>query len=189
MDTRLKFFNAFHVLSEAEYALLCSKLQPKKFLKGEIIIHPGQTQRQLYFINSGVQMSYFETEKKTHVVAFTYAPGPCALPDSFPMQQPSKYFLTSLSDSEVEYITYNNLQELFSQSQAIETLFRKMTEAILAGVINRHTELHSLTIEERYKAFCNRSGHLLQLVPHKYIASYLGIDATNFSKLYNTVKI
>jgi hypothetical protein len=26
-------------------------------------------------------------------------------------------------------------------------------------------------------------------VPHKYIASYLGIDATNFSKLYNRVKI
>ena len=95
MDTRLKFFNAFHELSEAEYTLLCSKLQPKKFLKGEIIIHPGQTQRQLYFINSGVQMSYFETEKKTHVVAFTYAPGLCALPDSFPMQQPTKYFLTS----------------------------------------------------------------------------------------------
>jgi hypothetical protein len=43
-------------------------------------------------------------------------------------------------------------------------------------------------MEERYKAFCRRSAHLLQRVPHKYIASYLGIDATNFSKLYNTVR-
>ena len=64
-----------------------------------------------------------------------------------------------------------------------------MTEAILAGMINRHIELHSLTIEERFKVFCQRSPHLLQLVPHKYIASYLGIDPTNFSKLFNSVRI
>ena len=31
--------------------------------------------------------------------------------------------------------------------------------------------------------------HLLQLVPHKYLANYIGIDATNFSKLINSVRI
>ncbi|MDZ7645793.1 MAG: hypothetical protein U5K54_00700 [Cytophagales bacterium] len=77
---------------------------------------------------------------------------------------------------------------MFDQSQNIERLFRKMTEALLAGIINRHIELQSLSIEERYKTFCQRSPHLLQLVPHKFIASYLGIDPTNFSKLYNKVK-
>jgi hypothetical protein len=34
-----------------------------------------------------------------------------------------------------------------------------------------------------------RSPHILQLVPHKYLANYLGIDATNFSKLLNRVRI
>ncbi|MDQ3015104.1 MAG: Crp/Fnr family transcriptional regulator, partial [Bacteroidota bacterium] len=74
-------------------------------------------------------------------------------------------------------------------SHPLERLFRKMTEAVLAGMINRHIELHSLTMEERYKIFCSRSPHLLHLVPHKYIASYLGMDATNFSKLYNSIRI
>ena len=89
----------------------------------------------------------------------------------------------------MECLSFDELQRIFDRSQAIERLFRKMTEAILAGMINRHIELHSLTIEERFRVFCQRSPHLLQLVPHKYIASYLGIDPTNFSKLFNSVRI
>jgi CRP-like cAMP-binding protein len=112
----------------------------------------------------------------------------CAIPESFCEQSPSRYFLSCLSDSEVDLLTFAELQALFDQSQPIERLFRRMTEAVLSGILNRHLELHTLSMEERYKTFCRRSAFLLQVVPHKYIASYLGIDATNFSKLYNTVK-
>lgn len=133
-------------------------------------------------------MSFFETEKKTHVIAFTYPPNICAIPESFSFQKPSTYYLTCLTDSEMDAIRYADLQRVFDRSQRVERLFRRMTEAVLAGMINRHTELHSLSMEERYRAFCQRSSHLLQSVPHKYIASYLGIDPTNFSKLFNRVK-
>lgn len=134
-------------------------------------------------------MSYFDAEDKVHVIAFTYAPNPCAIPESFSFQVPSHYFLTCLSNSEMDAISYDALLELFDRSQPLERLFRRMTEAILSGMINRHIELHSMTIEERFRTFCQRSPHLLQLVPHKYIASYLSIDPSNFSKLFNTVKI
>lgn len=183
------FFKSFYNLPDEDFLLFSEKLKAQSFRKGETITNIGDIQKRLYFVKQGVQMSYFENDRKLHVVAFTYAPGLCAVPDSFSMQTPSNYKLVCIADSEMEYITYQDLQQLFDASQNIERLFRKMTEAVLAGVIQRHTELHSLTIEERFKAFCNRSGHLLQLVPHKYIASYLGIDATNFSKLYNSVKI
>ncbi len=159
------------------------------FEKDEPLLVPGQVQRELYFVKRGVQMAYFDSGKRTHVIAFTYSPNLCANPESFNQQRPSTYFVTCLTQSEVEAISFDALQELFNQSQAIERLFRKMTEVVLAGMINRHIELHALTMEERYRTFCKRSAHLLQLVPHKYIASYLGMDATNFSKLYNQVKI
>ncbi len=185
---RYEYFKLFHDISKEDYDLLIKKLKPKSFKKGDFITVPGQIQSELYFVKSGVQISFFEAEKKTHVIAFTYSPNLCAIPESFSFQNPSKYFLTCLTDSEFEFIAFDDLQKLFDQSQQIERLFRRMTEAILAGMINRNIELHSMTIEERYKTFCQRSPHLLQLVPHKYIASYLGIDPTNFSKLFNTVK-
>lgn len=186
---RHEYFKLFHNISTADYTLLTDSLKSKFFKKGDFLTVPGQIQKELYFVKTGVQMSYFDTPNKTHVIAFTYFPNLCAIPESFSFQTPSRYFLTCLTNSELEYITFDELQKLFDQSQSLERLFRRMTEFILAGMINRHIELHSLTIEERYKTFCQRSPHLLQLVPHKYIASYLGIDATNFSKLFNTVKI
>lgn len=186
---RAEFFKQFMSLSSGDYALLTENLKSRSFKKGAVIITPGQTQRELYFVKTGIQMSWFDSENKTHVIAFTYYPDLCAIPESFSFQTPSKYFLTCLTDSELEYITYAELQQLFDKSPAIERLFRKMTEAFLAGMINLHYELHSATMEERFKSFCRRSPHLLQMVPHKYIASYLGIDATNFSKLFNQVKI
>lgn len=185
---RHEYFKLFHNISTDDYNLLADKLKTKTFKKGDFITVPEQIQKELYFVKSGVQMSYFDTDNKTHVIAFTYPPNLCAIPESFSLQIPSKYFLTCLTDSELNYITFDELQNLFDKSQQVERLFRRMTEFVLAGMINRHIELHSMTIEERYKIFCQRSPHLLQLVPHKYIASYLGIDPTNFSKLFNSVK-
>ena len=58
-----------------------------------------------------------------------------------------------------------------------------------SGVMLRLVELQSFSSEEKFRTLMRRSPHILQLVPHKYIANYLGIDPTNFSKLINSVKI
>lgn len=183
------FLNQFQTLSKEEFELLTSGLKTKTFHKGDIILRPGDIQKELYFVKSGVQMSYFESEEKTHVIAFTYAPGICAIPGSFSFRKPSEYYLSCVTDSELDCISFERLENIFERSHHIERLFRRMTEAILAGMISRHIELHSMSIEERYRTFCKRSPHLLQPVPHKHIASYLGIDASNFSKLFNSIKI
>jgi CRP-like cAMP-binding protein len=186
---RYDYFRLFSDISPADYERLTEHLRPKSCRKGELLVVPGQVQRELYFVNKGVQMSYADTDSKTHVIAFTYAPNLCAIPESFSFQKPSCHFLSCLTDSEFETLSFEILQELFKESQGIERLFRCMAEALLVGVINRHVELHSLTIEDRFRAFCQRSPHLLQLVPHKYLASYLGIDPTNFSKLFNNIRV
>ncbi|HWV73309.1 MAG TPA: Crp/Fnr family transcriptional regulator [Pseudosphingobacterium sp.] len=185
---RYEFFKQFHDISITDYHLLTDCLKTRSFKKGDFITVPGQIQRELYFVKSGVQMSYFDTGDKIYTLAFTYFPHLCAIAESFSFQVPSKYFLVCLTDSELEYITHDTLQKLVDQSQQIERLFRRMTEAMFANMIDLHIELRALTIEERYKTFCRKSSHLLQLVPHKYIASYLGIDPTNFSRLFNKVK-
>ncbi len=182
------YLNLFHEIDRQDYLLLEERLKTRRAGRQEHLVVPGQVQREAYFVRSGIQMSYFDTDTHSHVIAFTYAPNLCAIPSSFSFQQPSEYYLTCLTDSELDYISYADLQELFEQSQQIERLFRRFAEAVLTGMISRHIELHSLSMEERYKAFCRRSPHLLGLVPHKYLASYLGIDPTNFSKLFNRVK-
>lgn len=157
--------------------------------KGHLILQPGETQKELLFVKKGVQMSYYDTDSKLYVMAFTYPPDMCADPLSFTKQVSSECFIECLTDSEFESISFDLLQQLFKEHRILETHFRILTENLLAGVIKRHVELATLNIEERFTLFCKRSPHLLQLAPHKYIASYLGINPTNFSKLYNSIKI
>ena len=81
-----EYFQLFHTLNISDYHLLTARLKPRSFKKGEFITLPGQVQRELYFVKSGVQMSYFDSDNKTHVIAFTYPPNLCAIPESFSFQ-------------------------------------------------------------------------------------------------------
>lgn len=189
MSAPLDFAGVLRSLDLKEREKLTSLLNSVSHKKEDVLVRPGQIQRNIYFVKKGVQFSYFETEKKHHVIAFTYPPGLCAIPESFSLQQPSRYYLQCLTDSEFDYLSYETLQRLFDDSHALERLFRQITEVVLSGVINRHMELQTLSIEQRFKSFAQRSPHLFQVVPHRLLASYLHIDPSNFSKLYNSVKI
>jgi CRP-like cAMP-binding protein len=187
--TPSEYFNLFHACSDEDLNELFSMMTAKRYSRGEFVVRPGQVQGELLIVKQGYQMSFVDHDGKTHVIAFTYPPNICAIPESFMFQKPSPYSLQCLTDSEFDAISFNNLNELFERSRTIERLFRKITEAILTGLIQRHIDLHVLSIEERFRSFAARSPQLLHDIPHKYIASYLNIDPTNFSKLFNSVRL
>ncbi|MCH2177038.1 MAG: Crp/Fnr family transcriptional regulator [Lentisphaeria bacterium] len=154
-----------------------------------ILTEPGNTQKDLYFIFEGIQKSYFLNDGKEHIIAFTYAPSFSGIPESFFTQTPSKYYLETITNTKLLKISYDKHMELLQEHRPIETLFRLAAEKILFGLVHRHYELMALDIETRFKNFLQRSPHLLNQIPHKDLASYLRIDASNFSKLLGKVKI
>ncbi|MDQ8748795.1 Crp/Fnr family transcriptional regulator [Elizabethkingia miricola] len=174
--------------TSADFELLTKDFRMKHFKKGDHIVREGETQRNIYFVEKGIQMYNFDTLDKTNILGFAYPPNLCVVIESFIFQKPSAYNVTCITGSTLNYLNYSTLQEIFEKSRQIERLFRKLSENLSIGLINRQIELRSTTIEERFKVFCQRSPHLLQKVPQKYIAAYLAIDPTNFSKLMNSVR-
>ena len=75
------------------------------------------------------------------------------------------------------------------QYPAIQQLILRFTAFALKGVLERQVELQCFSAEEKFRQLFSRSPHVFNLIPHKYLASYLGIDATTFSKLLGTVKM
>jgi hypothetical protein len=71
----------------------------------------------------------------------------------------------------------------------IQRMVLQLTSFVLKGVLERQIELQCFSAEEKFRTLLKRSPHVLQIIPHKYLASYLGIDATTFSKLMGTVRI
>ncbi|MEM1124133.1 MAG: Crp/Fnr family transcriptional regulator [Bacteroidota bacterium] len=183
------FLFKIHPVNPAILAAYCAHWQPYQVPKRTIITAPNETQRYWYFVQKGIQKAYYLTDGKPYIMAFTYPPSFTGIPESFFTQQPSKYYLETITDSQFLRISYEQHQQLMQEHREIETLFRKATEYLLVGLLERYYELMALDIESRFKSFVARSPHLLTMVAQKDLAAYLRINPTNFSKLMNSVRI
>jgi len=157
--------------------------------KKTIITESGKTERYIYFVKEGIQKSYYLNEGKQHIMFFAYNPSFSGVIESFLTQTPSKYYLETITDNKLLRLPYEKHKQLIEEHRELETLFRKITEQFLLGIIERHHQLMAFSTETRFRDLVKRSPHLLNMVPQKDIASYLRIDPTNFSKLINTIKI
>lgn len=155
----------------------------------ELITRAGEKERYLYIVTEGVQRIVFYEADKEATLLFTYPPSFGGVLDSLLMQQPSKYHYETLTPSSFLRMPFDTLEQLMLTTPNIELLVRKGITHSLSGLLERLAEIQSFNAEEKFRSLLKRSPHILQLVPHKYLASYLGIDATNFSKLMNRVKI
>ncbi|MDJ1483326.1 Crp/Fnr family transcriptional regulator [Cytophagaceae bacterium YF14B1] len=156
----------------------------------EVLTHVGEKEKYLYFVVDGVQrVYYFDDQDREATLVFTYSPSFGGVLDALLLQQPSRYFYETLTPSVFLRASATDLLELTEQSRAIELLVRQGLVQALAGVLERLAELQCYSSEEKFRKLLQRSPHILQRVPHKYLANYLGIDPTNFSKLINKVKI
>lgn len=184
-----RFINEIHPLSEDASEAFCILWQPLTVKRKTILTTTGETERYLYFVLEGVQRVFYMDDHKEATIIFSYPASFSGVADSFLTQTPSAYYLETLTASRFLRIQYETLQQLTTVYPEIQHLLFKATAQALKGTLHRQIELQCYTNEEKFKTLLKRSPHILHLVPHKYIASYLGIDATNFSKLLNTIKI
>jgi len=155
-----------------------------------ILRSPGETEKYLYFVLEGVQRAYhLDDAGNEQTIVFTYPYSFSGVADSFLTQTPTPYFLETLTPGILLKTSHDQLFNLMEKERSIERLILNTTAFALKGVIERQIELASYSAEKKFTTLLNRSPHLLQLIPHKYLASYLGIDATTFSKLMGKVRL
>ena len=181
---------AIHPLSTGEWDAFAAIWNPFSAKRKTVLTVAGQNEKYLYFITEGVQHIYYADEHdREATILFTYAPSFGGVLDALLLQQPSRYFYEALTPSQFLRTSYAELHPLMQRYPGIEVMIRQGVTAALSGVLERLVELQCFSSEEKFRTLLRRSPHLLGLVPHKYLANYLGIDATNFSKLLNSIRI
>jgi CRP-like cAMP-binding protein len=190
LDSMHQFVQQIYRLNEADWSAFSAIWQPFDAKRKVILTASGEVERYVYFVLEGVQRAYSVSDDGREVtLVFTYAPSFSGVADSFLLQKPSKYFFETLTPSRFVRTSFRQLDALMLSNPAIERLIRLAISHTLSGVLERQIELQSYSAEERFKTLLRRSGHVLTLIPHKYLASYLGMDATNFSKLLSSVRV
>lgn len=177
-------------LPEPEWQAFAGIWQPFSAKRKEIITATGEREKYLYFVMEGLQRVYYLDEyDREATLVFTYAPSFGGVLDAMMLRQSSRYAYETLTPSVFLRTPYDEVERLMKENPAVETMIRKGLANVLSGLLERLVEIQCYSSEDKFKRLLQRSPHILQMIPHKYLASYLGIDATNFSKLINKVRI
>jgi len=83
----------------------------------------------------------------------------------------------------VVVLSKENQEFLYKEIPKLERFFRILTENSLIAFQERLMDNLSLSAEERFEKFCSKYPTLIQKVPQKHIASYLGVTPEFFSKM------
>lgn len=184
-----KHLFSIHALSAEEWEAFAAVWQTVNYKRKTVLTAAGETERYLYFVLEGVQRAFYVDADNEATIVFTYPYSFSGVADSFLTQQPSKYFLETITASTLLRTSFQQVQILMDKYHNVERLIRLFTSYALMGVLERQVEILTFTAEEKFKTLLRRSPHVLQLIPHKYLASYMGMDATTFSKLLASVRI
>lgn len=152
--------------------------------KGTVLQKPGDKHHRGYYVKKGLLRSYTMDEKgKEHI--FMFAPEGWIVSDieSMAYDSPAELFIDVLEDSEV-YQIKQNLFDAGGGENLINTEFIRLARRI--GVLQRRIiMLMSAPAVERYEHFIKTYPDMVNRIPQKMIASYLGITPEALSKIRN----
>ena len=176
---------AKHVtLTPEEQELFLSKTETRQFKVKTILLSAGEVATCTYFVNSGILRSFNINDNIIeHVLHFACEGWWIGDMYSYISGKPGNLFIEVLEDAEVVIITKENQQQLFQEIPKLERFFRILAENSLVAHQERLMDNLSLTAEERFEKFCFKYPTLIQKVPQKHIASYIGVTPEFFSKM------
>lgn len=182
--------NAVLPLPDEEWEAMAACWHPVSYRRKTVITAAGDTERYGYFVLEGVQRAFCLAEgDKDATLVFSYTGSFAGIIDSFFLQQPSRYYFETLTHSSFLRASYTDIRRLMETYPLIAKWIHLSTVHAMAGMMERHIEALTLSAEQKFRRLLTRSPHVLQLIPHKYLASYLGIDPATFSKLLGGTRL
>ncbi len=180
----LKYIRKYISLTNEEEAFLLSKLNYRKYLKGQYIVQQGDVCKQINFLISGCTKTFFLDDKgQEHIVLFGIQDWWTSDIGSYITQSASDFNVQCIEDTEVIQFQYDFEEELYKEIPKLERLFRKMLEKALVSSQKRIVGNFSLSAKEQYLQFKKQYPTIEQRVPQYMVASYLGITKEFLSKI------
>lgn len=171
-------------LSKQERELFLSKIEVKHYKAKTVLLQAGEVCKHSYFVNSGILRSFNINDNIVeHVLQFACEGWWIGDMYSLITQKPGNLYVEVNEDAEVVLLSKENQEILFQEIPKLERFFRILTENSLVAHQERLMDNLSLSAEERFEKFCTKYPTLIQKVPQKQIASYIGVTPEFFSKM------
>lgn len=173
-------------VSDEEFEYIQTFFTTKRVRKGQYLVHEGDEVKYEYLVLSGIyRVFYIDEEGKEYIVQFARENWWMSDYIAFFKQNNANMFVECLVEGEVLFSTLQAREKLSAELHKMEHFYRvKLTNGYIA-LQQRIKLLLSGTALQRYEEFTKLYPDLLQQIPKKLIAEYLGISRETLSRLYS----
>lgn len=177
-------FDSLIKLKDEEWDVLKEHLHKVEYKKNEVITHAGNIENYLYFIVRGVIRYYFYSDSsRDHTLGFRTSPAGFCAYTSFITRKPSSVGSQAMSRVLAYRVSYDELERLYVEMDRIERLSRMFLQLAYVDKEEKEFNLMSKTASGFYQDFCCKFPQIIESVPQKYIASYMGIAPESLSRI------
>lgn len=152
--------------------------------KGDILLKQGEVAKYGFYVISGCLKSYaLDHAGKEHIMQFAPENWLISDLDSFTNQVPSLVYIEAIEESEIKIISNEDFDDITALSkEAVIEIANKYRNNLIASN-KRIIGLLSATAEQRYFDFTETYPTLVQRLPLKLIASYIGVTPEYLSDI------
>lgn len=177
------YFNQIYQVSNLDALKdLKDLIEFQEFEKNEIIQQPGNSCKTVYFVVDGVARTFYLKDGNDITEHFAFGGNIIVRAESLFTEQVTNKGLQALTKLTLVAINAQKLFVLFEKHLEIERLFNKIFIQQYLETIRRVESLQFKSAKERYTELLNETT-LINQIPLKYIASYLGIKQVSLSRV------
>ena len=182
-DTTLQIITSRLSATEHEIRTLLENAEEQTFSHKDIIVHEGESNSNLYIITRGVWRAYTFKDGSEATLWFA-GEGEIAFSTwGYVANIPSRLTLEAVTDSEAYCLTKEQLEQLYRSSVQLANLGRRILENFMLEIEISWLDSYNRTAFERYVMLLQKQPEIIQSVPLKHIASYLGVTAQSLSRI------
>ncbi|MDT0644817.1 Crp/Fnr family transcriptional regulator [Zunongwangia sp. F363] len=183
IDQIRKRFSSLVPMTEKDWLYFSSRLEHVRFKKSDVITGFGQVENRLFFLANGI-VRYIVNNINESTSDFAFPGQFFSSYSSFISRKPSIYELRPVTSKvECYYIGYDHLHEVYRNTNCGERIGRLAAEQQFLKKSAREISLLTLNPREKYLQLLEEQPHLIQSIPLKYLASYLGITPETLSRI------
>ena len=185
LEKLLKEFNiSANVFNLEESRLFDQYFEQTLISKDTFLIREGEIERYSYFVFDGILRCWLFNHKDEEQVFWFCKEGMFSMSNiSFTLQTRSAFNVQTIVDSVIYRIDKKQVNELYSAIPKVKTVFEDLNAILLNKLLNRNIDLIKYSPEQYYLRMIEEYGIILNYIPLKDIASYLGITPQALSRI------
>ncbi len=177
------YFEQITLLTDEEWDFFSSKLKRVVLPKKAFLLQAGKVENHLSFIERGIVRHFIPKIEHDITYAFSFSGEFVSGYESFLTRKPAIANIETLTECVFWQVTYNDLQDIYQNTNAGNLIGRKASEMLFIEKSKRELSLLNDTAEERYLNLFKEQPQLIQFIPQKYLASYIGITPQALSRI------